>query len=87
MSKRSVKNGSKVLIIDDFMRGGGSVTGIAEMMNEFDSKIVGVGIAIVSKEPEKKKVSDYVNFVDLGKVDPENKLIEVSPNPDIFKKI
>jgi purine operon repressor len=86
MSKRSVKNGSKVLVIDDFMRGGGSVTGIAEMMNEFDSKIVGVGIAIVSTEPEKKKVSGYVNFVDLGTVDPENKVIEAYPNLDLFKR-
>ena len=86
MSKRSVKNGSKVLVIDDFMRGGGAVTGIAEMMNEFDSKIVGVGIAIVSTEPEKKKVSGYVNFVDLGTVDPENKVIEAHPNLDLFKK-
>ena len=86
MSKRSVKNGSKVLIIDDFMRGGGSVTGIAEMMNEFESKIVGVGIAIVSAQPEKKKLSGYVNFVDLVKVDPEEKLIEAYPNPDLFKR-
>ena len=84
MSKRAIKPGSKVLIIDDFMRGGGSVTGITEMVGEFGCKVAGVGIAIVSREPEKKKVSDYSALVYMGKVSSEDKVIEVFPNEALF---
>lgn len=86
MSKRAIEAGSKVLIIDDFMRGGGSVTGITEMIGEFGGQIVGVGIAIVSKEPEKKKVSDYSCLVYLGEVSSEDKVIEAIPNNELFAK-
>ncbi|MBR6473514.1 MAG: pur operon repressor [Firmicutes bacterium] len=84
MSKRAIKADSKVLIIDDFMRGGGSVTGIKEMIGEFGGKVVGIGIAIVAKEPEKKKVSDYSGLIYLGEVSSEKKIIEAIPNTELF---
>ncbi len=84
MSKRAIISGSKVLIIDDFMRGGGSVTGITEMVGEFGGQVAGVGIAIVSREPEKKKVSDFSALVYMGKVSSEDKVIEAIPNKDLF---
>lgn len=46
MSKRAIAPGAKVLIIDDFMRGGGSIVGISEMIGEFSGTVVGVGVAI-----------------------------------------
>ena len=85
MSKRSIKPDSKVLIIDDFMRGGGSVTGISEMVGEFGCEVVGIGIAIVAKEPEQKKISDYSGLIYLGEVSSEKKVIEAFPNLELFK--
>lgn len=84
ISKRAVVPGSKAIIVDDFMRGGGSTRGICDILAEFDVEIVGVGIAIASALPEKKKISDYTAIVYLGDVDEENKEIEVSPNCQIF---
>ena len=84
MSKRAIKNGSKVLIIDDFMRGGGSVTGISEMIGEFGGSVVGVGIAIVAVEPAAKKVQNYSSVIDLGKVSSEERIIEAEPNRSLF---
>lgn len=84
MSKRAIKSESKVLIIDDFMRGGGSVTGISEMIGEFGGTVVGVGIAIVANEPEIKKVENYSSVINLGKVSSEEKIIEAEPNTDLF---
>ena len=84
ISKRAVVPGSKALIIDDFMRGGGSTKGIAEILNEFDVSVVGTGVAIAALEPEKKKIKEYTAVVFLGKVDEENKTIEVLPNNQIF---
>ncbi len=85
VSKRAAAPYSKVLIIDDFMRGGGSVKGISEIMSEVDIEVVGTGIAIVSIEPEQKKVHDYFSLVYLGDVNEDTKETFVSPNSGIFR--
>lgn len=54
------------------------------MINEFGGSVVGVGVAISSKEPVKKRVSEYTAIVYLGNVDESSKMIDVSPNTDIF---
>lgn len=84
IAKRAVVPGSKAIIIDDFMRGGGSTKGIADILAEFELTVVGTGIAIASVTPEKKKISDYTAIVFLGEVDEERKTIETFPNSQIF---
>lgn len=84
ISKRAINPGSKAIIIDDFMRGGGSTRGIRDILAEFEVEIVGIGIAIASKFPEKKKVAEYTAIAYLGDVDEENKVIDVFPNYQIF---
>lgn len=84
ISKRAVVPGSKAVIIDDFMRGGGSIRGITDILSEFDVTVVGTGIAIASVLPEKKKIEDYTAVVFLGEVDEEKRTIEVFPNRQLF---
>lgn len=84
ISKRAAVPESKALIIDDFMRGGGSIKGIAEILSEVDIEVAGVGVAIVNVEPRNKKVSDYVPIVYLGTVDEYDRTVEVTTNFQIF---
>ncbi|MEI8217014.1 MAG: pur operon repressor [Eubacteriales bacterium] len=84
IAKRAITQGSKAIIIDDFMRAGGSAKGIVDMMREFDVEIVGTGVVIASKEPVQKKVSEYFSLVYLGSVDEANKKIEIEPNESII---
>ena len=84
MSKRAIRPDSNVLVIDDFMRGGGSISGITEIIGEFNGHVVGVGVAIASTEPVKKKIENYTSVVFLGDIDEENKKITVTPIFDIF---
>lgn len=84
IAKRAVKNGSRAIVIDDFMRGGGSIKGIYEILGEFDVEVVGTGIMMTSKEPEKKKISDYISVLSLDVLDEDYKIIKVSPNNLIF---
>lgn len=86
ISKRAALTGSKAVIIDDFMRGGGSVKGISDILLEFDTEIVGIGVAIANISPEKKKISNYSPIVYLGTVEEDTKIVEVFPNSQIFKK-
>lgn len=84
IAKRAVKPGSKAIVIDDFMRGGGSIKGIREILSEFEIETVATGIAIISAKPEKKKVDSFVHLVTLEEVDDFEKTISVSPNGNIF---
>ena len=84
IAKRAVKPDSKAIVIDDFMRGGGSIKGIREILSEFEIETVATGIAIISAEPEKKKVDSFVHLVTLEEVDDFEKTISVSPNGNIF---
>ena len=83
MSKRAIKSNSKVLVIDDFMRAGGSIVGIRNMIEEFDSSIVGVGVAIASILPEKKKIDDFYCIAYLGKISTDDRILEVFPNTNL----
>ncbi len=87
LAKRAVKPGSKAIVIDDFMRGGGSAKGIIEVLSEFDVETVAVGVAIVSAKPEKKKIGEYTSIVLLDGIDEEGKIINVRANEDILNEV
>lgn len=59
LSKRAVTPGSKALVIDDFMRGGGSSQGIRDILSEFDVSVCGTGIAIASLEPKRRELKIF----------------------------
>lgn len=64
LSKRAIKAGSKAIIIDDFMRQGGTLKGIEDMLSEFDARAVGFGTVIVSDSvQEKKKIREYFPII------------------------
>ena len=46
VSKQWLTPGSRVLIIDDFMARGEAVRGLCELVNQAESELVGVGIAV-----------------------------------------
>ncbi len=83
IAKRAVEQGAKAIVIDDFMRGGGSLKGIIEILAEFDIEVLGCGIAIVSSVPEKKRVSDYTPIVYIDIIDEDNRIITARPNDSL----
>lgn len=78
ISKRAVEPNKKAIIIDDFMRGGGSLKGVTEILSEFDIEVVGAGVAIASSEPVKKKISSYLPVICLDSIDEDTKIISTS---------
>ena len=51
------------------MKGGGTAQGIKELLKEFDSELVGIGVLLDNKEVEKKLVDEYVSIVEFKSVD------------------
>lgn len=77
LSTRAVKKGAKVLLIDDFMKAGGTVKGIIDLMQEFQAEIVGVGVLMATKEPERKLVDDFKTLLWLDQVDEVTKEVNL----------
>lgn len=84
MAKRAIKPGSRALLIDDFMRGGGSLKGVYELLREFDVEVCGIGVAIGSTNYREQKVEGAVSIVLLREVDESSQFIDVIPNSRIF---
>ena len=80
LSRRALKEGSKVLLVDDFMKGGGTIKGMRDMMNEFNAQVEGVAVVVETRNPEKKLSKDYNSLLTLEEVDEENKIIDIRPN-------
>lgn len=86
IAKRAVESGKKAIIVDDFMRAGGSVKGISDILGEFGIETVGSGVMIATVQPKKKKIDDYIPLVYLGDVDEKTRRIDAFPNDPIFSK-
>ncbi len=66
LSKKSMKPNSRCIFIDDFMKGGGTAIGIKDLLKEFDSDLVGIGVLVDNKSVEKKLIDEYVSVVELS---------------------
>ncbi|PTF55786.1 pur operon repressor [Staphylococcus chromogenes] len=77
LSKRTLKEHSKVLIVDDFMRAGGSINGVINLMNEFKAEVKGVSVLVESKEVKQRLIEDYTSLVRLSDVDEYNRTFKV----------
>ena len=54
LAKRSLPEGSNVLIIDDFMKAGGTIQGMMSMLEEFNANVAGIGVLVESTDIEKR---------------------------------
>ncbi|SHK08088.1 purine operon repressor, PurR [Anaerobranca californiensis DSM 14826] len=68
LNKRSMQPGKRVLIIDDFMKAGGSAKGLYELTKEFNCIIAGIGVVIDTEIPQQKMVDNYFSLLKLKKV-------------------
>ena len=79
LAKRAVKEGRKALIIDDFMKGGGTAKGMVDMMKEFNVNVVGIGVMMETEQPIKKMVGQYKSLIIMKNVDEIGRKIDVEP--------
>lgn len=80
LSLKALKKNSRLLFIDDFMRGGGTAKGIIELAREFECEVAGIGVLIETLEPVKKLVDEYFALLTLKEVDDQNGIIDIKSN-------
>lgn len=66
LPKRHLEEGMNVCIIDDFIKAGGTVTGMISLLDEFKAKVVGIGIFAEGGEDEHESMVDqYTSLVKI----------------------
>jgi purine operon repressor len=81
LARRALKEQSNVLIIDDFMKAGGTIQGMMDLLMEFNATVAGVGVLVESGEidTEERLLEDYVSLAKLTAVDLKTKQTTVLP--------
>lgn len=80
LPKRSLQEGANVCIIDDFMKAGGTITGMINLLGEFEANVKAIGVlAEADDEEEERVVNDYTSLVKITNVDSKKKNIHVQP--------
>jgi len=69
LSRRAVKEGQRALIVDDFMRAGGTARGMVDMMREFAVTVVGVCVLATTAEPQKKRIDNVKSLLVIEDTD------------------
>lgn len=77
LAKRSLAEGSKVLIVDDFMKAGGTINGMVSLLEEFKAHVAGIGVLVESEGVHERLVDEYISLVKLSDVDVKERCIRV----------
>lgn len=79
LPRRSLVSGQKALILDDFMKGGGTIKALNSMLQEFGVSVCGTGVIMATQEPAQKRVSEYVSLMQLCEVDEDAGKVDIRP--------
>lgn len=78
LSKRSMKSGQRVLITDDFMKAGGTMAGMKNLLEEFGCELAGTAVLVEAEHPEEVLVDSYLSLVKLSAVNEKERTIGLS---------
>lgn len=84
LSRRSLKEGSRVLIIDDFMKAGGTIRGMIDLLSEFQADVVGAGVLVESAVQE-RLVENVVSLAKIKSIDEKKRTVDVQLG-NLFEK-
>ncbi|AVM42391.1 pur operon repressor [Fastidiosipila sanguinis] len=77
IGRESIRPNSKVILVDDFIRGGGTIKGMEQLVNIFDSTVVARYIFCENVDAEKVKPKDIQSLVRIDGQNLQNGIIKV----------
>lgn len=80
LARRALPPQARVVLIDDFMRAGGTARGMMDMMAEFGAQVRGMGVVVETAVPRQKLVSDYISLVILEGIDERARQVKLRPS-------
>lgn len=62
LSRHALQKGQRVLVVDDLLKVGGTIRGMAQIVQEFEAELVGIGVFIESSGHPRIQ-EDYVSLI------------------------
>ena len=78
LSRRAVKEGQRALIVDDFMRGGGTARGMIELMKEFSVTVAGICFVLALENPKHRLVEGEKTLMLLSDIK-DGEMLNIRP--------
>lgn len=79
LTKSSLPEHSKVILVDDFMNGGGTISGMLAMLKEFKSECVGVSVLCEVASSDRHVECDYYSLMSLTKNADSTAIVDLQP--------
>ncbi|MDF7682135.1 pur operon repressor [Lactobacillus sp. ESL0679] len=76
---RVLNENSNVLLVDDFMMAGGTLTGMQQLVKEFNSNIAGICVLCEADFDDVKLIEGHLSLVKIKKVDAAKRVILAEP--------
>ena len=89
LSRRTLSAGANVVVVDDFMKGGGTLNGMKSLIMEFDANLIGMTVLAEGEVTGKRLVDNCTSLLKVNAVDDEKKTIQAGPGSfikDVFEK-
>lgn len=83
IAKKAIKKDSRVLIVDDFMKAGGTARGMCQLVEELECQVAGVCVLLDTVNPTQKLVEKYISLVRFEGINSNNEII-VYPNIEMI---
>src|SRR5690606_20563640 len=87
LSRRALSPGMNVVIVDDFMKAGGTARGLVDLVAEFGAAVAGIGVLVETAEPRQKLVREYLSLAVLEGVDVERRTVRVRPSRWVTERV
>lgn len=78
LSRRSLPTGSRVLVVDDFMKAGGTIKGMMSLVGEFEGTVVGAAVFAEGRVSE-RVVDKYTSLIHVDTLTTDGNGIAVTP--------
>ena len=85
LSRRAVKENQRALIVDDFLKGGGTARGMVDLMREFNVRVEGMAFVMATAVPEKKRISGAKSLMTLTVTEGDPAEARVTPSEWLLK--
>lgn len=79
LSRRAVKEGQRALIVDDFLKAGGTAKGMIDLMGEFNVDVVGTAFVMAKHQPQSKLIQGEKALMELDMVGSDADTLTIRP--------
>ena len=79
LSRRAVKEGQRALIVDDFLKAGGTAKGMIDLMGEFNVEVVGTAFVMAKHQPQSKLIHGEKALMEMDVTGEDGETLCVTP--------